>query len=633
MIGEFQQWWRQRLTGYLEPLRQRFEQNRGKHENLRRRLNQAHFGITYDDYLTRITVTAVGGGIFILLLLFGVLQGLAALSGIDIVRSVVDFGLAVVAGVVTTVLVWYVGYTRPRRVANRRARELDATLPSSISYMYALAHGGLDAVEIVRRTAQREDTYGEQAREMGMIVNEMEYVGTDFVTAVQNAAELTPCQATEDFLSDMGGVLESGGDFEAFLDERRSEYVEELTSEQESYLEQVGLFAEAYVTALVAGPLFLIILLLVIGVLGSGTLGTVYVVVYIGLPLGTAAAILGLDVLNSPFIGTDVTPQATPDTPVPDDERARDYAQRKRRYELKQRLKHPLDRFVQSPLTSLVLTVPLATIAVAAVVLAGLVEPSIEAFRTRPLVATALFGVLPFLVVAVPLSLFYELKRRFVERVRSRFPDALASIARANRSGISTKEAIKMEEERSTGIMETELRKLHNDISWFNEPSEAFRRLANRSRLRMTVRTMRLLAEANEASGSLHRTLAVAADEARFQRQFAEARAREVTTYIAVAIISFLVFVGIILVLQQFYLVRILEAGAAAAEAGVTPGAPGSLQDIDAEGFQVAFLHSAVIQGVCIGLVTGKLSRGTMLAGVKYSIILVLVSMLLFGVV
>lgn len=633
MSGRTQRWWRRRLAGLLEPLRQRFERNRHKHQDLRRRLNQARYGLTYDDYLTRIAVTAVGGGILVFSVVFLALEVIAIRSGFDLTTTLIDAGVALAAGLVATILAYYVGYTRPRRIAKQRARKLDVMLPSSISYMYALAHGGLDAVEVVRRLARREDTYGEQAREMAMIVNEMEYAGSDFITALNNAADLTPCQATGDFLGDMVGVLESGGDFEAFLADRRSEHIEQLTSEQESYLEQVGLFAELYVTVLVAGPLFLIILLLVVGVLGSETLQSVYGVVYLGLPLGTVLAILALDLLNSPFVSTDATPPAASDRAVPDDEDAQAYAKHKRRLELIDRLKHPLSRFVQSPTTSLLLTVPLAALAVVAVVQLGLATPSVEALRSRLLWTTGLLGVLPFLVVAVPLALFYEIKRRYVERVRNRFPDVLSSIARANRSGIDTVEAIEMEAQRATGILERELGKLYNDIRWFHDPSEAFLRLAARARLQMTVRTMRLLAEANRASGNLHRTMVVAAEEARFQRQFAEARAREVATYVAVAVISFLVFVGILLLLQQFYLVRVIEAGAMSAEAAVGPEVPGSLQNVDAEGYRVAFLHSALVQGACIGLVSGKLSRGTTLAGVKYSIGMVLLSLVLFGVI
>jgi flagellar protein FlaJ len=634
MSGSQRRWWRRTLTGYLEPLRQRFEGNRQRHEELRRELNQARFSVTYSDYLTQVAVTAVGGALFVALLTFVAVQASGLVLGRAVLGPVLTVALALALGALTGVLGWYVGYTRPGRVARRRARRLNVALPPTVSYMYALAHGGIDAVEVVRRTAQREQSYGEQAREMQLIVNEMEFGGQDFVTAVGNAADLTPCPATGDFLGDMAGVLETGGDFEGFLDEARREHLEELTGEQESYLEQLGLFAELYVTALVAGPLFVIVLLLVIGVLGAETIGSIYLLVYVGLPLGTAMALLVLDQLNSPFVSIRTEKKRPPKQEPPEDERAQAYAKRKRRFELRQRLSNPVERFVHSPTSSLLVSVPVALVVTGLVAATGVAQPTVAGFRARPLAATTVFGVLPFVLTCAPLAVFYELRQRYVERIRERFPDVLSSVARANRSGIGTAEAIRLEQQRADGVLEDELGQLYSDIRWFNHPSQAFRRLANRARIDTTRQTMALLAEANEASGNLQRTLSVAAQQARFRRQFAAERSREVASHVAVAVISFLVFLGIIVLLQQFYLVRVIEASAEAA-ATRPPGAPEaavSLQNIDAAGFRLAFLHSVVIQGACIGFVAGKLSYGTVLAGVKYSIGMVLVTIVVFGV-
>lgn len=635
IAGRIRGAWRRELTSRLEPLRRRFRRRRGKHERLRRHLNQARMGVTYDDYLTRVAFGAVTAAVVVGGLVFLVLQAATVIGGTSLRAWLLVTVVAGGAGGATGVGAWLVGYNRPKWIATRRARELDATLPRVVTYMYALAHGGIDPVEVVRRTARRGDTYGEQAREMQLIVNEMDYLGSDFVTALHNAADLTPCEATSDFLGDMVGVLESGGDVEEFLEERRQRSVESLTNEQESYLERLGLYAELYVSLLVAAPLFVIVLLLIIGVVGSSSIGAVNALVYVGLPLGTGFAILFLDRVDMPFNQRTHGTSEGEDEQLtePEDPDVRDYAARKRRDQRRERLKSLVPELVESPLKSLVLTTPLAVLAIGLVWLSGIVTPSVASFRARPLTTTALFGVAPFLLVATPLSILYELRRRFADRVQQRFPDVLSSVARANRSGISTAQAIEMEAERSGGPIERELLALSNDIRWFDDPSEAFLALADRARLGRTKRTMRLLAEANRASGDLHRTLHVAAADASFQRQFREARVREVGSYVAVAVISFLVFLGIILSLQQFYLVKVVEAAAQSAATDVGAGMPGSLQDIDAAGFRLAFLHATLIQGACIGLVAGKLSRGTALAGVKYSIGMVLVSVVAFGVV
>jgi flagellar protein FlaJ len=244
--------------------------------------------------------------------------------------------------------------------------------------MYALAHGGLDPVEVVRRTARREDTYGEQAREMGMVVNDMDYLGTDFVTALHNAADLTPCAATSDFLADMVGVLESGGDFEAFLEDRRQQHVESLTGEQESYLEQIGLFAEAYVTVLVAGPLFLIILLLVIGLMGGSTITQVYVIIYAGVPLLSMGILVLLDTIAAPFTQSNWRMDVGSAARQPPDAGGKfaKYERRKRRKRLLARLRDPLQALRNRPALSFLLTLPVALVLVAVLHTSGVVTVS-----------------------------------------------------------------------------------------------------------------------------------------------------------------------------------------------------------------------------------------------------------------
>jgi flagellar protein FlaJ len=56
------------------------------------------------------------------------------------------------------------------------------------------------------------------------------------------------------------------------------------------------------------------------------------------------------------------------------------------------------------------------------------------------------------------------------------------------------------------------------------------------------------------------------------------------------------------------------------------------LQAIDADGFQVAFIHSSLVQSLFIGLVAGKMAGGRALAGLKYSLLMVVVTILAFGV-
>ncbi|WP_277543284.1 type II secretion system F family protein [Haloarcula laminariae] len=652
MQGELPDWRRAiRETAWLyEPLREFFAERSARHQGLREQLNAARMPVTVETYLARSAVLAavagVGGAIAGAALTWwlaasGTLASLSGVPGTGGLGRFVGANRGLVVGMVLPVALaaafavgaWYARYYLPGRRAAGRARKIGVGYPAAVTFMYALSRGGLDIVEILERLAADEETYGEVAREAGLVVNQMDYLGKDFMQALREASEVTPSPILSDFFSDLLSIVESGGSVESFLQDQREDAVQEARSVQAEYLERVELFAEVYVTLLVAGPLFALILLMVMGITGTSTLSQVNAIVYLGIPGGSVLALLVLDQLGAPFRQTARQPSdAVGRRPErPDDEAVAAYAERKRRGELWRRLSNPRQLFTDEPLRVLVVSVPLALAAVGLLVAAGLVNPSLSAFRAAPLAATVFLLVVPAFVALVPLAVFQELRQRRLDTIRRRFPSVLSSWASANRMGLRPSDALQIASDRADNVLARELRQVHNETEWFDDLRGALLRLALRSRTRVGTRTLRLVVEADEASGNLDETLSVAAEDARMDRELERARSRELSSYVVAALISFLVYLAILMLINEFYFEQAVAIGQ---QAGAdTAGLPLSLQSIDAAGFRLAFIHSSLVQAVFIGLMTGKLSRGRVLAGLKYSLALLAVTVVVFGVV
>lgn len=634
-----------RRTAWLyEPLRQFFAGREGRHQGLREDLNAARMSVTLTDYLARSAVVAAFAaamGVAVGLLVTAWLVTSATIAAVPVVGAwpasvralLVAVGLAVPLGATAGLAAWYVRYYLPRRRAAARARRLSLLYPPGVTYMYALSQGGLDVVEILRRLSRSEDTYGELAREAGLVVNQMDYLGRDFMQALQETAQVTPSSELSDFFGDLLDVVESGGSVEDFLADQRETAVTQTRSVQASYVDTVELFAEVYVTLLVAGPLFALVLLMVIGITGADTLAQVNLVVYVLVPGASLAALFVLDRLGSPFRQTATTQSdSVADRPtVPDVPEARDYAERKRRFEWRDRLRNPVELLRRRPTRVLWLSIPLALSSVGALVLAGAVSPSPGALRAAPVRASALLFGVPFVVGLAPLAVAQEFRHRRLDAVNDRFPDVLASVASANRMGIRPAEAVELATDRADDYLSAELTRVHNETRWFDDFRGSLLRMAGRAQTRIVTRTLRLVAEADEASGNLAATLSVAAEDARTQRDLARERARELSTYVAAAVISFLVYVGILLLINEFYFEQAVAIGQQSGPSN--PALPVSLQSIDADGFRVAFVHSSLVQALFVGLVAGKLSTGRALSGLKYSIGMVVLTFVAFGVV
>ncbi|WP_254271934.1 type II secretion system F family protein [Haloarcula marina] len=656
-----------------------------RYQDLQRWLNQARFGTNYDAYLERSALYAIAAAVF------GVVVGIvtttalveagviASLSNPLSVRGGVTAYLGanrvLFAGAAVTIVTavlfaagtWYARYYYPRSVVGTRRRNIDVTLPHAITFMYALSYGGMDIVEVIKVLGESQDTYGEVANEFQMVVRDVDLFGNDLYTALQNARNLAPSDNLEQFVDDLLSVLDAGGDVTVFLEDQTDTYLEEARDEQTAFIETLSLLSEVFVVLFVAAPLFLIVILIVMSLLGAQTLAQVTALVYAVLPLAMLAFLVLLDALSSPFTQAAVTLEERhhvttdgvgrlmvlvvrdgilaaaervwadvsavleldgyDDEP---DEEARIAAQRtaylrhRRRQYLRSSLESPFAVFDRSPPLTLLVTVPLAALWVAATVTTGTFELSRDAFLAAPRRATLWLVVVPMFLLTVPLSLFVERKTRRERHIARQFPDTMNALSSANKMGVPTTEALGLVAKWSSGPIERELRKVRNDIEWNHDTSRALRAFADRLRVPQLSRAMKLIAEGMRSSSDLARVLSIAADDTRNRFRIEQQRRRELSSYVAVVIIGFLVYLLVVTMLTRSYLQPVAEASGAAT--GVDVEAPISISNLPVSAYETLFFHSAIIQAFGSGLLAGKLVDNNAFGGLKYGILLVLVS-------
>jgi len=702
---------RSRLREQYGYVRTWFKCRPASYRDLQRWLNQSRTGTTYDkwmaDTVRYAAVAGLGGGSLGLLLslwlvhlgAFADLGGSLAAPGAlaPLFAPLVPYSAAIATAAVTFALggvfagaVYAIRYYQPLVRARLRGRGIDVVLPHAIVYMYALSHGGMNFIEVLRSIADEED-YGEVADEFDMVIRDMELFGNDLYTALRNARNLTPSSNFEQFLDDLLSVLDSGGDVTAFLDDESGVYMEEAMEEQENFLETLSMLSEIFIAAFVAAPLLLIVTLIVISFLGGDTLMQLYALNYLIFPLGMALFLLFVDMLSQPFDqeahapavrstaaeelrevvadavaharreirsaiedrwssldlgdlggpggaggsgdgagGSDLVPR--PGTPQTDggavDLRFEQYRRHNAFGALLRLLGDPVTLVRRQPLLTTVVTVPLAVAALAGALVLGLATPSWDAVSTDPVWTTFWLVLCPLGVVAVPLSAFHELERRRARAIERRFPDTLNVLSSANQMGIPLVEGLELVARWSSGVLAEELRKLHNDVTWNGQVVDGLYAFAERLAVPSLGRVIRLIATGGQSSGDLSRVLSVAAADTRNRYKLDRARRNAMSTYIAIVIIGFLVYLFVIVMLSTSYLAPI-ETISGTTGAG-SADMPMNLGAIPIDSYRAVFFHSAVIQAVGSGMLAGKLSDNDSLSGLKYSIALTALAMLAF---
>ncbi|SEQ52275.1 type II secretion system F family protein [Natrinema salaciae] len=531
---------------------------------------------------------------------------------------------------------WYPGY-----VADARARRIEAGLPSTVAFIYALSKSGMAFPAVVRVVADQEDTYGEAAAEFSVAVRSMDIVGTDVITALQTMGRRSPSPQFREFTENLVSVLQSGQGLSGFLERQYQDYREEAQSQQDGILDLLATLAEAYVTVLVAGPLFLITILVVIGIAAGDTFGQLQVLVYVLLPVANLGFVVYLSMVTEkldPSSGVDgaraaVEPPSTAATrtggaageesgprPHPNVERVR-YSRRLQG--LRDRFGRPVRTLVGRPTLTLAITVPIAAVAITRRLPAAL-EGGFDAAAVDDTIALGTFGVVAVFAVA------YELHRRRIAAIEAAVPDLLDRLASVNEAGLSIVAAIDRVRGSDLGPLGDELDRVWADVEWGADLRTALGRLEGRVGTRSIARVVTLLTESMNASGDLATTLRIAARQAAADRRLERERKQAMVEYMVVVYVSFLVFLFIIAVLAGYLLPNLpTESAELASDSGV--GALGGFSDGDADAYATLFYHATLVQGLCSGLIAGQLSTGDVGAGAKHAAAMIGLSVLLFA--
>lgn len=195
--------------------------------------------------------------------------------------------LAIFGGITYLVFLLYPGIR-----AGERRRNIDATLPYAINYITAMSSAGITPAEVFRLLGQ-STIYGESAVEARYISRETDFFGKDLLDALRTVSQATPSERMREFLQGAVANISSGSNLTEYFRTKAHQYTLENNQQQKTFLETLGLIAESYVTVMVAGMLFLIILQSVMTILsGDSNPLFLYIIIYLIIPFGSVMFII-----------------------------------------------------------------------------------------------------------------------------------------------------------------------------------------------------------------------------------------------------------------------------------------------------------------------------------------------------
>jgi len=588
--------------------------------SLRKDLRSAHLPITAEEYLRTIHINLVGT-----LVMFVALYGVFLISGFELKIfgfSTTDHLLWLLLFILIVPGMYAMQIYYPQIIAHGRKSRIDIDLPYAISYMQALSTT-MAPFDIIRKVYEEQDMFGEISKEFGMIVRNVELFGDDLDAAMKDLQRTTPSTNLRDFLNDLAIVFDSGGNISSYLGAKTEYYRDQAKQEVELVLKTIEIMAEVYVTAFVAGPIALIIMIVAQGMTNSQEMAWILPMMYVCIPAGAIVLIWILSMMLPPenleisrketveqSFGSSVE-QTIEIGRAEDDPKNREFYKRiadnKRKNYYMGLLKHPFRTYIRSYYYGLGLGIIFAAI-VAISWLTGGFDALIPHDRME-----TVFCIL-IIVFMAPIAISFEGRRWYVRNIEEHLPDFLRELSDMQDIGITLQGAIQRIAGAKLGVLSTELSVASRDIQSGAYVNSALVKMEERIGLVSVKRAISLLVRASEITSNLKQIFIIAITDFEYYLRLKRERSNTTIIYVMIIYLSF----GIYLYTAYQLNVPFLTAF------------KGLNVSIDTAGNLTEMFRIGIILATFSGIMAGQFSSNSVLAGFKHSIVLLAATIALF---
>jgi flagellar protein FlaJ len=219
-----------------------------------------------------------------------------------------------------------------------------------------------------------------------------------------------------------------------------------------------------------------------------------------------------------------------------------------------------------------------------------------------------------FTIIAAvfPPAVLTYLDYRWRKAVDEHLPDLFRSIVQAEETGMTLPQALVEASKRDYGPLTAELRKMTTQMSWGMSFEEALLGFSKRVNTVLVRRTIPMIIEASRSGGHVEKVFDPMGKFIQTTLLLDKERRTQTRPYIAIVYVAFFVFMFTIVLLFKSFFVSTEQLPIIAAAVM----SPDSIKQL--------FFHMTIVQSLFGGLVAGKMGEGTINAGLKHSLILMI---------
>lgn len=243
-------------------------------------LEKADIAMVYQEYYSMVLMNIIIG--FISAFLSTLILYLMVPNDITaflmlLVSSIVPVGIGL----------YYIGL--PTSKAKARGKKIDKHMPYAANFINTMSVAGISPAEIFEALAEVE-LYGEIQKEAQKITTGINMMGVDTITALTNAIKISPSDKFKEFIQGILAVIQSGSELGPYFERCVEKYMKDDLIDRKRNLESLAIMAESFVVTVIAFPLFLVIIISIMGLTSEGGMdfGFMYIIAFMVLPMSYA---------------------------------------------------------------------------------------------------------------------------------------------------------------------------------------------------------------------------------------------------------------------------------------------------------------------------------------------------------
>ncbi|MDD5053802.1 MAG: type II secretion system F family protein [Candidatus Nanoarchaeia archaeon] len=156
----------------------------------------------------------------------------------------------------------------PSNTVAERAKKIDNGIHFATLYMATLANTGTPAFVLFKVISEFKE-FGEISKVAQKITDEVEVFGYNLPDSLLKHAELSSSNNLSELLWGIRATIISGGDLSNYLTEKSKTFTGSFKRKIEEYVQTMSLFMEMYITVVIVGTIFVIVLSTIMSMVGG----------------------------------------------------------------------------------------------------------------------------------------------------------------------------------------------------------------------------------------------------------------------------------------------------------------------------------------------------------------------------